>query len=69
MTTLPSDPPADVPFTLACANCDAASPETYAAAFQQGWTRIQFDDGPGWNFLGICPDCRDDWEGLSPSQP
>lgn len=69
MTTMPSDLPADVPFTLACAQCDVESPETYEEALQQGWTRIQYDDGPGWNFLGICPDCRPDWEGTLPPQP
>lgn len=69
MAKMPSDLPADIPFTLACAQCDVDSPENYEDAIQQGWTRIQYDDGPGWNFLGICPDCRPAWEGTVPPQP
>jgi hypothetical protein len=63
----PPEIPSDVPFTLACFNCDADGPETYEAAVQQGWVDIKYDDGIGWNFLGICPDCRPKWE--SPPAP
>lgn len=54
--------PSNVPFTLACVSCDADSPETYEEAVRQGWIDIQYDDGPGWNFIGICPVCRPAWE-------
>lgn len=42
----------------ACARCDVDSPESLAAALQQGWTDLCRDDGPGWNDLGICPECQ-----------
>ena len=47
-----------VPETIACARCDACSPESLAAALQEGWTDICRDDGAGWNYLGICPECQ-----------
>ena len=49
---------ATVPETLACARCDADSPPSLAAALQEGWTNLCRDDGHGWNYLGICPQCR-----------
>jgi len=48
----------DVPETIACASCDADSPESLAAALKEGWTRLQRDEGAGWNFLGVCPTCK-----------
>ena len=48
----------EVPETIACAHCDADSPASLAAALQEGWTRLQRDDGAGWNYLGVCPACR-----------
>ena len=65
---MPAELPADVPFVLACVDCDADSPESHEAAIRKGWVRIQYDNGPGWNFIGICPDCRSSWEGTLPSQ-
>lgn len=59
--TTPSDEQA-VPFVLACAYCDADSPETRQEAIQQGWIDIERHDGFSWNFLGICPSCRLSWE-------
>lgn len=47
-----------LPETIACAHCDADSPASLAAAIQEGWTRLQRDDGAGWNYLGVCPECR-----------
>lgn len=47
-----------LPETIACAHCDADSPSSLAAALQEGWTRLQRDDGPGWNYLGVCPECN-----------
>ena len=45
----------EIPETIACARCDADSPASLAAALQEGWTDLCRDDGPGWNYLGICP--------------
>lgn len=47
----------EIPETIACAVCDVDSPPSLAAALQEGWTRLQRDDGPGWNYLGVCPVC------------
>jgi hypothetical protein len=47
-----------VPETIACARCDVDSPPSIAAALQEGWTDLCRDDGPGWNYLGVCPECR-----------
>ena len=60
-----------IPETIACAHCDADSPESLAAALQDGWTRLQRDDGTGWNYLGICPECQaqDDQTAESESPP
>ena len=44
--------------TIACARCDADSPPSLAAALQEGWTDLCRDDGLGWNYLGVCPQCR-----------
>ncbi len=53
--------------TIACTHCDAVSPESLAAALQEGWTGLCRDDGPRWNYLGVCPECQ----GLEnePSEP
>ena len=48
----------EVPETIACAHCDVDSPASLAAALQEGWTRLQRDDGSGWNYLGVCPECQ-----------
>ncbi len=29
-----------------------------AAALDEGWTELDRDDGPSWNFLGVCPECQ-----------
>ena len=42
---------------IACCHCDA-SPPSLAEAIKEGWTDFQYDDGPDWNYLGICPDCQ-----------
>jgi hypothetical protein len=54
------------PFTLVCAQCDAGDHITsYDQALTEGWTRIEFaPDLPMANYVGICPDCRDDFEGI-----
>jgi hypothetical protein len=48
----------DIPETLACARCDVDSPASLAAALQEGWVALCRDDGIGWNYLGICPECQ-----------
>lgn len=51
----------DVPFTLACYHCDAGDHiRSHEQAAQEGWTRIEYNDGAGWNFLGVCPECREE---------
>ena len=66
MTTDPTDPQwaaklnrwsDTIPETLACAECDCDSPDSLAAALQDGWTELSRDDGPRWNYLGLCPKC------------
>ncbi len=49
-------------FSLCCNNCDAgtdiATPEQ---AIAEGWSDIEEDfDGRSWNYLGTCPECRDE---------
>jgi hypothetical protein len=44
--------------TITCAHCDVDSPESLAAALQEGWTDLCRDDGQRWNYLGVCPECR-----------
>lgn len=46
-----------VPETIACIYCDVDSPPSLAVAREEGWARLDRDDGAGWNFLGVCPDC------------
>jgi hypothetical protein len=48
----------EIPETIACAHCDADSPASLAAALQEGWTDLCRDDGPGWNYMGVCPECQ-----------
>ena len=48
----------EVPETIACARCDVCSPASLAEALQEGWIDLCRDDGPGWNYLGICPECQ-----------
>jgi hypothetical protein len=48
----------DRPESIACMECDLDSPGSLATALQAGWINLQPDDGPGWNYLGLCPDCR-----------
>jgi len=55
----------EIPESIACAYCDVGSPNSLAAALQEGWTRLQRDDGPSWNYLGICPQCQAHQEEMS----
>ncbi len=52
----PFDPFQDVPFVLACIECDCESPDSYAEANAEGWTHISYaPDGFSSNFYGYCP--------------
>jgi hypothetical protein len=65
--TGPLDVPADVPFSLACCDCDCDSPDSLEEALAAGWTDIQYDPGgSSWNFLGMCPEHSEEEE--SPPQ-
>lgn len=49
----------DVAFSLVCELCDAGMEvDSLEAAILLGWIRIGYDDGLGWNFIGMCPDCQ-----------
>jgi hypothetical protein len=57
--TFPFDPLRDVPFVIACVECDCDSPDTYDAAIAAGWTHISYaPDGFSSNFYGYCPEHR-----------
>src|SRR4051794_18475902 len=43
--------------SIACSGCDCDSPDSLAAALQEGWTELSRDDGYGWNYIGLCPRC------------
>jgi hypothetical protein len=55
----PFDPLRDVPFVIACVECDCDSPDSYAEAIAAGWTQISYaPDGFSANFYGYCPEHR-----------
>ena len=46
-------------FSLSCICCDGGDDmRTKAQATSLGWTGICADDGASWNYLGLCPLCR-----------
>jgi len=47
----------EIPETIACAHCDVDSPPSLSAALEEGWIDLCCDDGPGWNYIGVCPEC------------
>jgi hypothetical protein len=55
--------PDDVPFSLVCSECDAGMEiETYDQALAEGWTDIDYaPDLPMANFIGLCPNCREQY--------
>ena len=56
------------PESIACTDCDADSPDSLAVALHEGWTELTPDNGVGWNYLGLCPDClKKDYERPSKS--
>ncbi len=51
-------------FSLNCWHCDdGMNVESYEQAIDEGWTEIEHNDGLGWNYLGLCPDCREIYDG------
>jgi hypothetical protein len=58
-----------VPETIACAWCDVDSPDSLAAALEEGWIDLCCDDGAGWNYLGVCPECQAKDRGEAVEQP
>lgn len=57
--TFPFDPLRDVPFVIACVECDCDSPDSYEEAIVAGWTHIAYaPNGFSTNFYGYCPDHR-----------
>lgn len=48
-----------IPFSLECEACDAGDNiDSFGDAVAAGWKDIRYDDGPCWNFLGMCPACQ-----------
>ena len=56
------------PESIACAHCDVASPDSLAVALQEGWIDLIRDDGPGWNYIGICPTCQAERDGAAEAE-
>lgn len=45
-------------FSLTCTGCDAGDGiDSQRQAELLGWQNIVEDDGPSWNYLGLCPQC------------
>ena len=69
-TTIPFDPQRDVPFVIACVECDCDSPDSYEEAITTGWTQISYaPDGFSANFYGYCPEHRWTEAELRPQLP
>jgi hypothetical protein len=50
-------------FSLSCQYCDAGTNvESREQAEAEGWIELEEDDGLSWTWLGICPDCRPQWD-------
>lgn len=49
--------PDRLPESVACCHCDAHMDSPQEAVIE-GWLDLAQDDGPAWNFLGICPACQ-----------
>ena len=54
---------ADVPFSLVCSECDAGmNIESNDEAIAEGWANIDYaPDLPMANFVGLCPDCGEQY--------
>lgn len=52
------------PFSLTCLGCEAGDDmHSEEQALAAGWIHIERDDGFSWNYLGCCPECREEWYG------
>ena len=59
--SVPDGIPGDVPFTLSCFDCDADGPPEFEAAVAEGWRNIEYvPNALSSNFLGCCPEHRED---------
>jgi hypothetical protein len=60
----PQYQPIDVPFSLVCSECDAGTDiASHDQAVAEGWTGIDYaPDLPMANFVGLCPECREQFE-------
>ncbi len=48
-----------MPEAISCYYCDAQA-DGILSAEHEGWTRIEADpEGSSWNYLGLCPECRE----------
>ena len=59
-------------FSLSCQMCDAGTNVlSKEQAEAEGWVELEEDpDGLSWTWLGICPDCRPQWNrDQRPPQP
>jgi hypothetical protein len=56
-----------IPFSLVCTDCDAGVEiRSYEQGLAEGWTKIEYaPDLPMANFIGVCPECREDFEQTS----
>ena len=48
-----------VAFTLECVYCDACLDLPHGLMGQartRGWKDVYYDNGPSWNYLGLCPE-------------
>ena len=56
--------PTNVPFSLVCCECDAGTHiKSNDQAVAEGWTEIDYaPDLPMANFVGLCPECREQYE-------
>ena len=59
----PQELPTDVPFSLVCYECDAGMYiESHGQATAEGWMEIDYaPDLPMANYIGLCPDCREQY--------
>lgn len=47
-----------IPESITCSGSCDASCDSLADALMEGWTDLVRDEGPSWNFLGVCPACQ-----------
>lgn len=47
------------PINLACRSCECEPPLSLEQALRDGWTELMEDKTEQWNYLGLCPACRE----------